>query len=176
MQQVYQLTDPTQIGLVRSTMLSQLFAAAQNIDELPLMFQLMNKYTHLLALDVENMLAFTEPDFQGYLKMMNLNAQATDQHFEYTDQELEIMRVNLSKQFNYSSLPEKQSMCVMSVLAEYMTIVYAQMSLENQNAWQNQILNQQAYQYQGGSMEDAFQQGYNLQDSNKYFLGLRNYP
>ncbi|RLD60260.1 MAG: hypothetical protein DRJ05_05010 [Bacteroidetes bacterium] len=166
MQQLYQLTDPVQIALARSMMLYQLFAASSNMQEIPFMIQLMNKYTPMLAYDSDNMLVFTEPDFQGYLKMAQLNAQATGQNLQYSEEEVQQLRAYLSEQFNFISLEQKQSMCTMAVMAEYSTASYNQMPAEQQTAWQNQMLNQQAYQYQSNqsnSMEDAFQQGYNLQ-------------
>ena len=168
MQQLYQLTDPVQIALARSALLSQLYAAAQYMNELPLMIKLMNKYTPGLAIDVENMLVFTEPDFQGYLQMLQLNAQATGIIYQYNEIEIQQLRQSLTDQFYSMSLEERQSMCAMSVTAEYLTLAYNKMPESQKSAWQNQMLNQQAYQYQSqnSSMEDAFQQGYNQAAAN----------
>jgi hypothetical protein len=166
MQQLYQISDPVQIALARSALLSQLYEASRYMEEMPLMIKLMYKYNPLLAYDTRNMLVFTEPDFQGYLKMMELNAMATGQSYSYSEQEIQQLRAYLSEQFNFISLAEKQNMCTMAIMADYATASYDQMSTNQKNTWQDQMLNQQAYQYQGNSMEDAFQQGYNMQQQN----------
>ena len=165
MQQLYQLSDPVQIALARSSMLSQLFEASRYMEEKPLMIRLMNKYTPMLVNDPQNMLVFTESDFQGYLKNNELYAKALGQNLHYSEQEIQQLRTYLCGQFNYMSLEQKQNMCVMAVIAEYTEASYNRMSSSEKAAWQNQILNRQAYQYQAqnNSLEDAFQQGYNQQ-------------
>lgn len=55
----------------------------------------------------------------------------------------------------------------MSVIATYMVASYNQMTDEQKTAWQEQLLNQQAYQYQNYSDTDAaFAQGYNQAATN----------
>ncbi len=164
MQQLYQLTNPVQIALARSSMLSQLFQAAQYMEEKPLMIRLMDKYTPMLANDPQNMLVFTESDFQGYLKINKLYAKALGQKLQYSEQEIQQMRTYLSGQFNNMSLEQKQNLCVMAVIAEYSEASYNRMSNSEKAAWQNQIIERQAYQYQvQNNVNDPFQQGYNYQ-------------
>lgn len=167
MQQVYLITDPYQIALVRSAFLSQFYALAAQLEEDPFMIQLIKKYVPALAFDVENMLTFTEQDFQGYLLMLRLNAEATGIIYEYSEAEIQQLRETLVQQFYYASLADRQSMCVMSVMAEYMYLSYNQMTDEQKAAWQEQMINQQAYQYQNYSNADnAFAQGYNQAAAN----------
>ncbi|MBN2729089.1 MAG: hypothetical protein JXR53_07680 [Bacteroidales bacterium] len=167
MQQVYLLTDPSQIALVRSAFLSQFYVLASQMEEYPFIIQMIMKYAPALAIDPENMLTFTEQDFMGYLVMLQLNAQATGIVYDYSDEEILQLREALTQQFYSASLADRQGMCVMGVVAAYMLASYNQMTDVQKAAWQNEMMNQQAYQYQNYSdPNDPFVQGYNQAAAN----------
>lgn len=162
MQQVYQLTDPYQIAIVRSAFISQLYMIFEQMNEETFFSKVLNKYVPVLIYDQENMLAFTEQDFQGYLTMLQLNSLATGIQYSYSEKEIQQFREALVQQFYYASVADRQSMCVMSVMAQYMLASYNQLSDAEKQAWQEQIINQQAYQYQNYyDQNDPFTQGYN---------------
>ncbi|MBN2776110.1 MAG: hypothetical protein JXR36_00615 [Bacteroidales bacterium] len=167
MQQVYQLTDPYQIALVRSAFISQLYMIFEQMNEETFFAKVLNKYVPVLIYDQENMLAFTEQDFQGYLTMLQLNSLATGIQYSYSETEIQQFREALVQQFYYASVADRQSMCVMSVMAQYMLASYNQLSDVEKQAWKEQIINQQAYQYQNYyDQNDPFMQGYNQAAAN----------
>ncbi len=166
MQRIYQLTNPYHIAIARSAFLSQFYAMSQQMQEEPFMFKMMKKYAPVLAIDLQNLLAFTEQDFQGYLTILKLNSQATGINYNYSNSEIQQCRQALIQQFNTANANVRQSMCVMSVLAKYMTAAYNKMSYAQKQKLQNDIMNQQAYQYQyqnnyNTGANDPFMQGYN---------------
>ena len=164
MQLLYQLTNPVQIALARSSILSQLFEASRYMEKKPLMIRLMYKYTPMLVNDPQNMLVFTEPDFQGYLKMIRLNAKLIGQNIHFSQQDIQQLRTYLTGQFNNMNLQQKQNLCAMAVISEYTEASYNRLSSSEKATLQNQIMNQMAYQYQSqNNVNDPFQQGYNYQ-------------
>ena len=66
MQQIYQITDVSQIGRMRSALISQIYGGAQNMQgqRQPFIVRLLYKYVPVLAIDPQNMLAFTYKDFE----------------------------------------------------------------------------------------------------------------
>ncbi len=164
MQMLYQLTDPYRIAIARSAFLCQFHAMTLQTNEELFMFKMLKKYVPVLAIDLQNQLAFTEHDFQGYLTILKLNFEAAGINYEYYDSEIQQCRQALVQQFNTASVEVKQGMCVMSVLTDYKVASYKTMTYAQKQKLQNDIINQQAYQYQNfsnNSMEDAFRQGYN---------------
>ncbi|HEB62115.1 MAG TPA: hypothetical protein ENI82_03085 [Bacteroidetes bacterium] len=172
MQQMYQITDVAMIGRMRSALISQIYAGAQNLQgqELPFLVKLMYKYVPVLAFDPQNMLAFTYRDFEAYIYLMQFNAQMLGQNVQFTQQQIIETQNYLVQQFNYMTVEQKQNLCSMQVQYDYISNVYNQMTLQQRQQWQNQMLNQQAYQYQNyNSADAAFEQGYNqAQQNNSY--------
>ncbi len=172
MRQIYQITDVAQIGRTRSALISQIYGGAQNLQgqEQPFIVKLLYKYVPVLAIDPQNMLAFTYKDFEAYIYLMQFNAQMTGQNAQFTPQQITEIRNYLVQQFNYMTLEEKQSLCGMQVQYEYISNVYNKMTPQQKQQWQNQMLNQQAYRYQNSnSPEDAFAQGYNQAQQNSSY-------
>ena len=172
MEQIYRMTDVAQIGRAHSALISQIYAGAQNLPggEQPCIVKLLYKYVPVLAIDPQNMLAFTYKDFESYIYLMQFNAQMTGQNAQFTQQQVTEMQNYLVQQFNYMTLEEKQNLCGMQLQYQYISSVYNRMTPEQKQQWQNQMLNQQAYQYQNSNTpEAAFAQGYNqAQQNNSY--------
>ncbi len=141
MQLLYQLTDPTQIALARSAMICHLYVAFLNTAEQPILRQLMDKYTTVLAYDPQNMLAFTEQDFQAYLEMMVFTYKMYGQEI-YFDEMTQIQyREYFIQQFLHGTVELRQSLCISSVLNEYVQASYQNMSLEQQQNFQASMYN-----------------------------------
>ncbi len=172
MQQIYQIKDVAQIGRTHSALISQIYAGAQNMQgqAQPFIVRLLYKYVPVLAIDPQNMLAFTYKDFESYIYLMQFNAQMTGQNAQFTPQQISEMKNYLVQQFYYMTLEQKQNLCGMQIQYEYISTIYNQMTSQQKQQWQNQMLNQQAYQYQNSNSQgDAFTQGYNQAQQNSSY-------
>jgi len=169
MHQIYQITDIAQIGKMRSALISQLYAGSQNLtqDQQPFIIKLLYKYVPVLAIDTQNMLAFTFKDFEALIYLTQFNAQMIGQNLLYSQQQLLELQNYYIQQFNYLTLEQKQNLCTMQIQYEYISNIYNKMTPLQKQQWQNQILNQQAYQYQNyDSADAAFEQGYHQARQN----------
>jgi len=168
MLQFYQIKDIGVIAKMRSGLITQLYASAQNLtpEQQPFIIKLLYKYVPVLAFDAQNMLAFTYRDFEGLIYLMQFKAMMTGQNLQFTQQDLIQTQTSLAQQFYYMTLEQKHNLCSMQVQYEYIYKVYSSLTPEQQQQWQNQVLNQQAYQYQNYSSADAaFQKGYEQQQA-----------
>jgi len=172
MQQIYQINDVAQIGRVRSALISQIYAGAQNMPpaEQPFIVKLLYKYVPVLAIDPQNMLAFTYKDFEAYIYLMQFNSQMSGQNVQFTPQQISEMKNYLVQQFNYMTLEQKQSLCGMQIQYEYISKIYNQMTPQQKQQWQNQMLSQQTSQSQNYNSPDAaFARGYNQAQQNSAY-------
>ena len=141
MQILYQLNGPIKIGLARSAMICQLYAAFQQSTEQPLLRQLMDKYTPVLAYDPPNLLAYTEQDFQAYLELMMFNYRFYGQEIYFDEPTTNQYRQYFVNQFLQGTLEFRQSLCVMSELGPYIIASY-----QNLNEQQQQNVQASFYQ------------------------------
>ena len=172
MQQIYRITDVAQIGRTRSALISQIYAGAQNMQggEQPFIVKLLYKYVPVLAIDSQNMLAFTYKDFEAYIYLMQFNAQMSGQNVQFTPQQISEMKNYLVQQFYYMTLEQKQNLCGMQIQYEYISKIYDRMTPQQKQQWQNQMLSQQASQYQNSNGQgDAFARGYNQAQQNSSY-------
>ncbi len=145
MQQLYQITDVMQIARMRSALIAQIYINAQQNPQMAQSFivRVLNAYVPLLAIDAQNLLAFTYKDFEGYAKMIQLNAILTGQYFQPTQQELIQLKDYLTQQFYNMNVEQKQALCSMQLLADYTYKVYQQMTPQQRQQLQQQYT--QAY-------------------------------
>ena len=175
MLQFYQITDIMIIAKMRSALISQIYASSQNLtaEQQPFIVKLLYKYVPILAIDTQNMLAFTYRDFEGLIYMMQFNAMMSGQNLQFTQQELLQTQTALSQQFYYMTLEQKQYLCSMQVQYEYIYKVYNSLTEQQKMQWQNQIMNKQAYQYQNYSSADAaLEQGYQQAKQNNSYTDV----
>ncbi len=163
MQQIYNCTDPMKIALLRSAMLCQIYEVNFNLPEKPFMLKLMDKYVPVLAMDNNDLLVFTEQDFQAYIALLELNAKITGNATRFNDVEISQLRSELTELFKNSSLLQRQSLASMGIISTYIINSYEQMTSEQKNSWQEQLINQQYAQCQNDVIENSFQKGYELQ-------------
>jgi hypothetical protein len=161
MQQILQLTDVAQIGRMRSGLIYQIYSGTQHLQQKPFIVQLMMKYVPLLAFDASNTLAFTAGDCQAFIQLMQLQAQMAGQNAQLNAQQINEIQQSLVQQFPYLSLEQKQSLCGMQVLYGYLSNVYAQMTPEQKQQMQTQMVQQQMAQQQQqlSGADAAFAQG-----------------
>ena len=141
MQMLYQLNDPIQIGLARSAIICQLYAAFQQTTEQPMLRQLMDKYTSVLAYDPPNLLAFTEQDFQAYLELIIFNYRFYGQEVYFDEPTTNQYRQYFVNQFLQGTVDTRKSLCVMSELGPYIIASY-----QNLNEQQQQNVQASFYQ------------------------------
>jgi len=149
MQQLYQLTDVSQIARIRSALIAQIYINAQQNQQAQQSFivRILNKYVPLLAIDTQNLWAFTYKDFEGFVKLMQFNYQLAGQQVQFSQQDLLQLKNLLTQQF-YSMTPaQKQYLCSMQTLSDYMINVYAQMTPQQKQQWAAQMQNNQSYTY-----------------------------
>jgi len=143
MQQLYQLTDIYQIANVRSALISQIYInSRQQPQNQSFIVQVLNKYVPLLAIDTQNLLAFTYKDFEGYVLMMQFNAGLLGENLQLSQEQLLQIKNTLTQQFYSMSLEQKRSLCSMQLLYEYMSKAYQQMTPQQKQQLQAQMLNQ----------------------------------
>ncbi|MCB9081850.1 MAG: hypothetical protein H6555_09090 [Lewinellaceae bacterium] len=140
MQQVYMLTDVPTIGLVRSALLAQLYTAFQGTPNPPILVTLMEKYTPLLALDLQNNLALTRQDAEGFYDFLILVGKLNNPSLTVNPQEREQVVQWLGNSFATLSLEEKQWLCIMGVFNAYVQELVAELGPS-----QKQQLAQAAY-------------------------------
>jgi hypothetical protein len=167
MQQIYNCTDPMKIALLRSAMLYQIYEVNFNLPERPFMLKLMEKYVPVLAMDNNDLLVFTEQDFQAYLTILELNVKTIGNTPQFSKVEISQLRTMLTELFKNSSLAQKQNLASMSVIANYITESYRQMTSDQKNKWHEQLANQQYAQYQNNAMQGTFQKAYELQEEKQ---------
>jgi len=158
MQQMYGITDITQIGRMRSALIYQIFSGTQHLPEKPFIVKVMMKYVPLLAFDAPNALAFTAGDCQAYIQLMQLNAQMAGQNAQLNAQQINAIQQSLVQQFPTMSLEQKTSLCGMQVLYQYLSNAYAQMTPEQKQMLQAQMIQQQMAQQQA-TMEPQWPAG-----------------
>jgi len=170
MQQLYQMTDVNQIARVRSALIAQIYISAQQNPQMQQSFivRILNKYVPLLAIDTQNLLAFTYKDFEGYAKMIQLNAILTGQNFQPTQQELVQLKDYLTQQFYYMSVEQKQALCSMQLLADYTYNVYQRMTPAQRQQLQNQYA--QAYAVQNQNNQSGFPAGVNTPEQQQAYM------
>ncbi len=149
MQQAYQLTDPMQIALFRSALLSQLQAVFNQTDENPVMRQLIDKYSPVLAFDPYNYLAFTQKDFDGYLSLMSFYAELTGQYFELDEKAKAQYQQYFVQQFLQGTPEFRQQLSVMGVVSEYVIASYNNMSDDQKQQFVASLFAAPAYDYDG---------------------------
>jgi len=159
MQQILQITDIARIGQMRTALITQIYAGAQFLPEKPFIVKLMEQKVPLLAVDMQNMLTFTEGDFQAYLQWMQFQAQLSGQPLNLMDTQIAPFRQALVQQFPTMSLEQKTSLCGMQVLYQYLSNAYAQMTPEQKQQMQAQMVQQQQMQQQLSGADAAFAQG-----------------
>ncbi|RMG84560.1 MAG: hypothetical protein D6714_07645 [Bacteroidetes bacterium] len=150
MQMVYQLTDPTQIALVRSSIICQLYVTFANSPEQPVLRRLMEKYTPVLAYDPANMLAFTEQDFQAFLDYTAFMYQLYGQPFSIDEATANQYREYFIQQFLQGTVEVRQSLCVMSEVGPYIQAVW-----QNLPEAQKQTLIASLYQSQQPAQQNT---------------------
>ncbi|MFQ5445931.1 MAG: hypothetical protein ACE5FF_03270 [Saprospiraceae bacterium] len=160
MQQAYQLTDPMQIALFRSAILSQLQAVFNQTNETPVMRQLIDKYTPVLAFDPYNYLAFTQKDFDGYLGLMSFYAGLTGQYFALDENTKAQYQQYFVQQFLQGTPEFRQQLCVMGVVSEYVIASYNNMPEEQKQQFLASLFAAPDY---GG-----YQQQYGNANANDY--------
>jgi len=163
MQQLYAVQDVAIIGRMRSALISQIHAGAQTLQgqEPPFLLRLIQAHIPVLAIDPQNMLAFTRGDFEAYLQLMQFNAQMRGQSLQFSPQQIAQMQNQMTQQFYSMPLEQKQSLCGMQVLYRYISGAYNQMSPQQKQQWQAQMMNQQTAQsFSGLGADAAFAQGY----------------
>jgi len=149
MQQLYQLTDVSQIARIRSALIAQIYINAQQNQQAQQSFivRMLNKYVPLLAIDTQNLWAFTYKDFEGFVKLMQFNYQLAGQQVQFSQQDLLQLKNLLTQQFYSMTLAQKQYLCSMQTLSDYMINVYAQMTPQQKQQWAAQMQNNQSYTY-----------------------------
>ena len=175
MQQVYTLTDPVQIALVRSALLSQFQYLFNQTTEQPVMRQLIDKYCPVLAFDPYNSVAFTKKDFDGMVNLMQFQAELSGQPFYLDDATYLQWKEYFTQQFLNGTVETRQSMAVMGVVSEYLLAWYAQLDESGKqqvaNAMLAQSLPQQNYE-QGNdySYEVQWPEGVNTKEEKQAYL------
>lgn len=142
MQQVYQLTDPVQIALVRSALLAQFQYLFNQTTEQPVVRQLIDKYCPVLAFDPYAGVAFTQKDYDGMVNLMKFQAGISGQPFYLDEATYRQYREQLVQQFLNGSPEVRQSMAVMGVVSEYLLAWYAQLDDAGQQQFRNAMLAQ----------------------------------
>lgn len=176
MQQVYALTDPVQIALVRSAFLAQFQNMFNQTTEQPVMRQLIDKYCPVLAFDPYNSVAFTKKDFDGMINLMKFQAELSGQPFYIDNATLQQYQDYFVQQFLNGTVETRQSLAVMGVVSEYLMNYYAMLN-ENQkqqfrqqmlaSAYQNNQQNGYNTTWPAGVDTPAEQQAYLLQQQQQ---------
>ena len=132
MQQVYQLTDPLQVALFRSAILCQLQTLFAQSQERPVIRQLIETHSPILAYDPANMLAFTTKDADGYLSLMTFYAQLNGQSAYIDEATRQQYHQYLTQAFLQGTVSDRQALSVMGVYSQYVQQAYAQLSANQQ--------------------------------------------
>jgi transcription termination factor NusB len=160
MQQLYQTTDISQIAYVRSALICQIYLSTQQqAQNPPVIIQILNKYVIPLALDSQNLLAFTYKDFEAYIETMKFYAGILGQELVFSNQEIQQIQNTLVQQFYSMNLEQKKLLCSMQIFYEYLSNAYNNLTPVQKRQWQEQVLNQYYYT-ETFSPQDSFNAGY----------------
>lgn len=133
MQQVYALTDVQTVGLVRSALLLHVYDALLREPQMPLLGKYIEKYCKVLAYDFPNNLVFTQKDADGLLNLIEFVAKINGNPTKLSDSERHQTTQQLAKNFNNLSLQEKQLMCIMGIMNDYIQTVYNSATFAQKN-------------------------------------------
>ncbi len=179
MQQLYQLTDLSQIALSRNMLLAALYQNFEQQAQKTYFYTLMQKYAPIIQIDPATGLALTWRDVDGYLGLMAFYSELAGQPLQISDEDRITYAQYLSQQFAIADQQTKASICTMATLNEYLRAAFAQLSPAEQQQAAAQLLQGVGYQgnynYQGGYQNDyydqQFQQGYNQAYEQNQNLG-----
>lgn len=150
MQQLYQVQDPTQIALVRSAILCQLYVTISQTGENPYLWQLIQTYSSILAYDTDNNLVLTQKDVDGYLALAQFYAQLNGQQFYLDWNQLQQFQQSMVQAFLQGTLEDRKSLAKMALMDDYMQGIYAQLSLSQQQNFASSYTNN----YSNGGTRD----------------------
>lgn len=170
MQQVYALTDPVQIALVRSAFLAQFQNMFNQTNEQPVIRQLIDKYCPVLAFDPYNSVAFTRKDFDGMINLMKFQAELSGQPFNLDDATYQQYMAYFTQQFLSGTLEIRQSMAVMGVLSEYLTSYYAMLNENQRQQFKQQMLAGMYPANQQNSYDVTWPDGVNTPEEKQAYL------
>lgn len=156
MQRVYKLTDPTQIALFRTAMLSQLAVVFQQSNETFVLRQLIEKYNPILAYDAQNMLAFTYKDFNGYMEMMAFQARLYGQTWTVDAQAYAQYQQYLVQQFLQGTVELRRSLALMEIVNEYTQATYNKLTPVQQQQYQLALMAQAQPNNNSGGYSNSY--------------------
>ena len=133
MQQVYALTDVQTVGLVRSALLLHVYDALLREPQMPLLGKYIEKYCRVLAYDFPNNLVFTQKDADGLFNLIEFIAKINGTPTKLSTSERSQTTQQLVQNFNNLSLQEKQLMCIMGIMNDYIQTVYNNAAFAQKN-------------------------------------------
>lgn len=114
---LHQLRDPVRIGLARQKLVAEFHKATRSIPETdkPLLIQVINRYTEVLAFDAINDLVLTRKDAEAMLDYMQFANQMANQGAAFSLQQRQAFIAELVAGFSQLPLDQKQFLCSASL-------------------------------------------------------------
>jgi len=153
MQQFYALTDPLQVGLMRSMLIANLYYSIYQMPDANAFKQIFMKYNVVLALDPYNGFSFTEKDLHSYFDYLAFYAGLMGQSYVYDNYAREAYKQYVINLFLYGDNDTKTMLSVMSVYNQYVQAAYAQLSVNDKKQYANSLTGNYTTYEQGGSTD-----------------------
>ncbi|MCP4440331.1 MAG: hypothetical protein GY810_15405, partial [Aureispira sp.] len=137
------MQDATQVGLTRQTLLAELHKAsllqgtgAPNSE----FTNIIQAHAPVIAYDPQSNLVITEKNIEGIAGYYNFMYQLYGYDYQVSAQEVQQFRQQMVAGFNSLPLDQKQMFCVMSTMNQVMRSAWAQMTIAEQQQYQQQLI------------------------------------
>lgn len=157
MEQVLQIKDALQIGVLRNVFVSVLTRNFQQTTERPLLRTLMEKDIQVLAAGNDGQLVLTKDDVEGLFDFVSLMSRMSGQSAVVSQAEKIQATQQLVQAFPSASLQDQQSICSMRALHDLMKANYDNMDAQQREQLKQRLVasNEPSTNSSNGMSEEA---------------------
>ena len=139
MPQIYALQDPSQIALARNAIIGEMYAnlGAQRSESV--VFQLLEQYNPILGFSASDKLVLTTRDVDGIIEFATC-VNGLSGNASASKEEQQLFKNQIIQQFQQFGTEERQGIVVLTDYYLYMKGLYNQMSKEQQQQFQQQLV------------------------------------
>ncbi len=139
MQQLYQIQNPTALGIARAAIAYGLTSNPQ-LPDAKEDIALFNKYETILATDQQNGIALLEKDLQGMLNTITFMNKISNSNFQIDATTAQTFRQNAIQNYPNLSVEEKQSIASMHITYQLLAAEWNKMSNEEKQEIAQEML------------------------------------
>lgn len=128
MQQIYALTDVSQIGMSRSMLIANLYSSIAEMPNDNAFKNIFNVHNIVLAIDPYNGISLTQQDVDSYFDYLSFYASLMGQEYIYDKQTRQAYTQNVIDLFLYGDNQTKAMLAIMTTYYNYLQASYNQLT------------------------------------------------